>query len=133
MAHTLKSPIQKRFSDLDPFQHVNNATQQQYFDVGKMEYLQRTIGDGTLVGDVRLITASTTTSYAEQIRFEDEIFVTTTCESVGTKSLTLLQRLKSGDTIHTESRSVMVAFDFEAQCSVAVSDAWREALLAEEL
>ena len=38
MAKTLETFIQKRFSDVDPFQHVNNVSQQMYFDVGKMEY-----------------------------------------------------------------------------------------------
>ena len=40
MARTLETPIQKRFSDVDPFQHVNNVSQQMYFDVGKMEYYE---------------------------------------------------------------------------------------------
>ena len=33
--------------------------------------------------------------------------------------------------LFSESRSVMVAFDFEAQQSVAVPDAWRERLLGD--
>ena len=37
MAKTLETSIQKRFSDVDPFQHVNNVSHQMYFDVGKME------------------------------------------------------------------------------------------------
>ena len=41
MARTLKTAIQKRFSDIDPFQHVNNVSQQEYFDVGKVEYYER--------------------------------------------------------------------------------------------
>ena len=40
MARTLTTPIQKRFSDVDPFQHVNNVAQQMYFDVGKMAYYE---------------------------------------------------------------------------------------------
>ena len=37
----------------------------------------------------------------------------------GTKSLTLLQRIVADDgTVRSQSRSVMVAFDFEAQQSV---------------
>ena len=34
-------------------------------------------------------------------------------------------------TVRSQSRSVMVAFDFEAQQSVPVPDAWRRALEAE--
>ena len=132
MARTLETPIQKRFSDVDPFQHVNNVSQQMYFDVGKMEYYEQVLGDEVLLGDLRIITVSTSTSYMGQIRPEDRIAVTTCVERIGTKSLTLLQRIVADDgTVRSQSRSVMVAFDFEAQQSVPVPDAWRRALEAE--
>ena len=132
MARTLETPIQKRFSDVDPFQHVNNVSQQMYFDVGKMEYYEQVLGDEVLLGDLRIITVSTSTSYMGQIRFEDRIAVTTCVERIGTKSLTLLQRIVADDgTVRSQSRSVKVAFDFEAQQSVPVPDAWRRALEAE--
>ena len=49
MAKTLETSIQKRFSDVDPFQHVNNVSQQMYFDVGKMEYYEKILGDEVLL------------------------------------------------------------------------------------
>ena len=132
MAKVLETEIQKRFSDVDPFQHVNNVSQQMYFDVGKMEYYEQVLGDEVLLGDLRIITVSTSTSYMGQIRPEDRIAVTTCVERIGTKSPTLLQRIVADDgTVRSQSRSVMVAFDFEAQQSVPVPDAWRRALEAE--
>lgn len=131
MARTLVTPIQKRFSDVDPFQHVNNVSQQMYFDVGKMEYYEKVLGAEVLLGDLRILTVSTSTSYQGQVRMHDPVRVTTTCEKVGTKSLTLLQRLLVGDQVRSESRSVMVIFDFARQQSEPVPDAWRERLLAD--
>ena len=131
MAKTLETSIQKRFSDVDPFQHVNNVSQQMYFDVGKMEYYEKVMGEEVLLDDLRIITVSTTTSYMGQVRMHDRVRVTTTCEKVGNKSLTLLQRLLVGDQVRSESRSVMVAFDFARQESVPVPDRWRERLLAD--
>ena len=102
-------------------------------DVGNT---QSTLGlfneDGTLAHGWRMATAATDTSYMGQIRPEDRIAVTTCVERIGTKSLTLLQRIVADDgTVRSQSRSVMVAFDFEAQQSVPVPDAWRRALEAE--
>ena len=131
MAKTLETSIQKRFSDVDPFQHVNNVSQQMYFDVGKMEYYEKILGDEVLLGDLRIVTVSTSTSYIDQIRLHDRVRVTTTCEKIGNKSLTLFQRLLAGDRVCSESRSVMVAFDFSRQQSMPVPDAWRERLLAD--
>lgn len=89
MARTLETPIQKRFSDVDPFQHVNNVSQQMYFDVGKMEFYEKVLGAEVLLADLRILTVSTSTSYLGQVRMHDPVRVTTTCERVGTKSLTL--------------------------------------------
>ena len=36
MPRTIRTEIQKRFSDIDSFRHVNNVSQQMYFDVGKI-------------------------------------------------------------------------------------------------
>ena len=86
MARTLTTSIQKRFSDIDPFQHVNNVAQQMYFDVGKMEYYEKILGADALLGDLRIVTVSTSTSYLGQVRMTDPVRITTTCERIGTKA-----------------------------------------------
>lgn len=131
MARTLETSVQKRFIDIDPFQHVNNVAQQSYFDVGKLDYYEKILGAEVLLGDLRIVTVSTSTSYIGQVRMHDDVRVTTTCERVGNKSITLLQRLLVGGEVRSESRSVMVVFDFVAQQSRPVPDAWRDNLLKE--
>lgn len=131
MARTLTTSIQKRFSDIDPFQHVNNVSQQMYFDVGKMEYYEKILGADALLGDLRIVTVSTSTFYLGQVRMTDPVRITTTCERIGTKSLTLFQQMLVGEEVRSESRSVMVVFDFPNQCSRPVPDEWRRRLLAE--
>ncbi|MEG1623035.1 MAG: thioesterase family protein [Alistipes sp.] len=137
MAQTLEIPIQKRFSDVDSFMHVNNVAQQMYFDLGKTDYYQRILHETGITGRARVITVSTTTSYLQQIRMDDNLFVTTTAEQIGTKSIHLLQRLicRNGDkeSIHSESRSVMVAFDFDRQLSFPVPEEWRAKMLSDEI
>ncbi|MDE6569401.1 MAG: acyl-CoA thioesterase [Alistipes sp.] len=129
MARTIDTPIQQRFTDIDPFVHVNNVAQQMYFDVGKTEYFRTLLGGDVLSGGaLRIVTVSTATSYMEQIRMYDDVHVTTVCERVGNKSMTLYQQLLVGDRVCSESRSVMVAFDFAAQEGVRVPDAWRKAM-----
>ena len=131
MARTLETPIQKRFSDIDPFQHVNNVSQQMYFDVGKMAYYDQVLGAEVLLGDLRIVTVSTSTSYMGQVRMHDDVRVTTTCEKVCNKSMTLFQRLVVDGEVRSESRSVLVVFDFVRQESRPVPDAWRARLTAE--
>lgn len=129
----ITTPIQKRFSDMDCFLHINNVCQQMYFDVGKTDFLAAAIGADVTSGRLRIITAATNTSYMAQVRYQDDTAVTTEVERIGDKSFTLLQRIvdrrEGGDpTIKSESRSVMVAFDFEKQEAVSLPDEWRAAL-----
>ena len=133
MKFRTETPTQKRFNDMDCFQHINNVCQQMYFDVAKSEFLAATLQGDAKVDRMRVLTVATNTSYLAQVRFDDDTYVTTECEKIGNKSFTLLQRIYdrregANPTIKTESRSVMVAFDFEAQESVAVPNEWRERL-----
>lgn len=125
MAKELRTPVQKRFSDVDSFMHVNNIWQQSYFDMGKTEFYQRVLGITGVFDKLRIITASTHTDYLGQVRLQDDIEVVTSVSRVGTKSMTLHQRIMSGDRCLTESTSVMVAFDFELQQTVPIPDEWR--------
>ena len=111
------------------FQHVNNVSQQMYFDLGKADFYRQVLQDGPS----RIITAATANSFKEQIRMEDDIYVTTTVAKVGNKSITLFQQIigrnaAGRETVKTESTSVMVAFDFDRQESVTVPERWRRNL-----
>ncbi len=128
MAKQLITPVQKRFSDVDSFMHVNNIWQQSYFDMGKTQFYTQVLGITGVFDKLRIITASTHTDYLGQVRLTDDIVVVTDVARVGNKSMTLHQRIMSGDRCLTESSSVMVAFDFELQQTVSIPEEWREKL-----
>lgn len=132
----LETPVQKRFSDVDSFLHVNNVSQQMYFDLGKMEFYRQVLDIDTPEKIRRIITVATQTDYRGQIRMEDDIFVRTTIDKVGTTSMQFLQQLicrlpDGGEEVRTESRSVMVVFDFQKQQKAPVPELWRKLLLGE--
>ena len=131
MARTIETPIQQRFSDIDPFNHVNNVAQQMYFDTGKLDYYKSIFGQDVLLGNLRIVAVSTSTSYIQQVRMYAPVRVTTTCERVGNKSLTLFQQLFADNQLCSESRSVMVVFDFSTQQGIPVSEEWRQLRLGE--
>ncbi len=125
MAKELVTPVQKRFSDVDSFMHVNNIWQQSYFDMGKTEFYTRVLGVTGVFDKLRIITASTHTDYIGQVRLTDDIVVKTDVSRIGNKSMTLHQRIMCGERCLTESSSVMVAFDFELQQTVPIPEEWR--------
>ena len=125
MAKEIITPVQKRFSDVDSFLHVNNIWQQSYFDMGKTDFYVKVLGVAGVFDRLRIITASTHTDYYGQVRLADDIVVVTDVSRIGNKSMTLHQRIMLGDKCLTESSSVMVAFDFETQQTVAMPEEWR--------
>ena len=128
MNKQLLTPVQKRFSDVDSFMHVNNIWQQSYFDMGKTDFYTKVLGITGVFDKLRIITASTHTDYYGQVRLTDDIVVVTDVSRLGNKSMTLHQRIMCGERCLTESSSVMVAFDFETQQTVTMPDEWRKAL-----
>jgi len=118
--------IQIRFGDVDMLQHINNVNMQHYFDLGKGDFF-RALLPGEPYSEPKFITASTTTSYFEQTRFEDKIYVETSLEKIGNKSFTLFQRIinKTTGSVHAESHTVMVMFDFKAQVTISIPDSLR--------
>ena len=131
MSRTIVTPIQKRFSDADMFHHINNAVQQTYFDLGKIEFLRCVLSLDEAFDRVSLITVSVVNNFYRQIRQETDIEVRTSVRKVGNKSVTLFQQIvdrADGEPL-SDSLTTMVAFDVESQSSVAVSDEWRAKLL----
>ena len=122
------TPIQMRFADVDMLGHVNNVIQQHYFDVGKSDFFAQMLDPAPNWKQEGLITVSTYNDYLAQIRYGEPIAVLTRIEKVGNKSFTLFQQIVNTATqeVKTQSRSVLVAFDFVAQVSIPLLQQWRE-------
>jgi len=109
MIHTL--PIQIRFNDVDQMGHVNNAVIMEYFDLGKESFFQ-SHGMPPEKADFTVMIVHFEVDFHSQIRFHDHIAVETEVESIGNKSLRILQRvvnLDSGKACAT-CRAVMSGF-----------------------
>ncbi len=117
-----------RFADVDMLGHVNNVSQQQYFDVGKSDFFERVLDPKPDWSKEGLITVSTSNDYLAQIHYGEPIAVLTGIEKVGNKSFTLFQQIVNIDTreVKSQSHSVLVAFDFEDQVSIPLPQPWRE-------
>ena len=122
------TPIQMRFADVDMLGHVNNVNQQHYFDVGKSDFFAQVLDPAPNWKQEGLITVSTYNDYLAQIRYGEPIAVLTRIEKVGNKSFTLFQQIVNTATqeVKTQSRSVLVAFDFVAQVSIPLLEPWRK-------
>jgi acyl-CoA thioester hydrolase len=122
--------IQQRFAGSDTLGHINNIHLQEYFDLGKMELYATLLGDRIDWRGVNLVLVSIKTDMMRQTRLGDDIVVESWVEKIGTKSMTVRQRLinKADGVANAECSTVVVCFDFASQRAIPFPDEWRTIL-----
>jgi acyl-CoA thioester hydrolase len=108
-----------RFRDCDAMGHVNNAVFSTYLEEARIDVL----------GGLRpFILARVEIDFRSQLRAGEEIEIGTRCSRVGTKSFDLEHQIRADGRVVADARSVLVAYDYETESSVALSDELRERL-----
>lgn len=122
-----ENPVQIRFNDIDLLGHVNNATLQEYFDLGRMHYIHKAFGDDLFNGNKSLIVASIHTDFVMPTFLREKIVVKTAILSIGGKSLKMEQHLvdKNKNQVKAVCKSVMVGVDTTSLKSTEIPQEWR--------
>lgn len=122
-----EAPVQIRFNDIDSLGHVNNATIQEYFDLGRMEYFKSAFTSNINWEKFAAIIASIKTDFASPIFINDKLLVKTKVTRIGTKSMKLTQHLTDDKSIlKATCESIMVSFDHKTQSSIEIKNEWIE-------
>lgn len=130
----LSLPVQIRFNDIDPFGHVNNATYQEYFDLGRVQYFRQIFNGDLFTKEMALVIASINTNFLDAVKMHDQIEVRTKIDEIGNKSLKMLQHVIDTRTgaLKATCLSVMVCFRTSDHQTQMIPDAWREKFIAFE-
>jgi acyl-CoA thioester hydrolase len=99
--------------------HVNNAVFSTYLEEARI---------GVLGGLRPFILARVEIDFRSQLRAGEEIEIATRCSRVGTKSFDLEHRISTDGRVVADARSVLVAYDYEMESSVPLSDEVRRRL-----
>jgi acyl-CoA thioester hydrolase len=121
---------------VDGMGHVNNAVFSTYLETARIAYWERldpSVREGDLTR-VTMILARAEIDFRGQISYGETVRVLARCPRVGTKSFDLEYRIESadGERLYAEARTVQVAFDYEAQRTIPVSEALRRRIGAIE-
>lgn len=120
------------FRDVDIGDHVNNAVYLTYLETARIGYLREALGEDFLY-QLQLILAHITLDFRSPARFPETLEIGARVPRIGTKSFTMEHEVRREDgLIVAEASSVLVAYDYEADASTAVPDAWRRRLDAYE-
>lgn len=111
MSAAFRTPITLRWSDMDAFNHVNNACYLTYIEQARIEWLE-TIGEPWVTDAYGPVLAQTLLNYKLPIEYPANIFVELFVTRLGNSSATLGHRIAAVDgTLHCDGHAVVVWID----------------------
>ncbi len=130
----ITTPIQIRFSDIDGMGHVNNSVYWNYFDLGRVEYLQQSLGDDFEARDETVVLVHVEANYMAETRLKDTIAVQTRVVGIGERSIKMRQEIVDTQTgvVRVSSYSVLSGFSKRTHQSLPIKPEWRERMTIEE-
>lgn len=124
-------PIQIRMSDLDPYNHVNNGSQCNYFDMGRSRFFEHAFQTAIDWLSFKYVLVHVELDFKNPIHFHDDIVCESAVTEVGNSSFKMEQRLvdRQSGAIKTVCHCAVVYFDREANKSERIPDIDRAKLL----
>ncbi len=116
---TITVPVQVRFQDLDPLNHVNNVAFFSLMETARVEFLRGQAK--SLFGS--MVIARSECDYLGEIRGGTRtVDITISIEKVGNSSFTVLHELRVGDLLVGVGRTVQVALGSDRRPRPLTSD-----------
>ena len=120
------------FRDVDRAGHVNNAVYVTYLETARIAYLVEVLG-ADFASELSLILANITVDFRSPARFPERLETGARVTRVGTKSFVMEHEIRGDDgRLVLEASSVLVAYDYEGDASMAVPEDWRTRVAAYE-
>ena len=108
---TFRIPIPLRWSDLDAFNHVNNARYLTFLEQARIEWFD-TLDEPWVTADSAPVVASVTLNYKRPIEYPASVFVELFTEKLGNSSVVIGHRIVGEDgTLHCDGHVVAVWVD----------------------
>jgi acyl-CoA thioester hydrolase len=125
-------PIEVRYGDLDPQGHLNNAKYLTYFEQARIQYLvelglfrygQSFMEIGFILADVHL-------TFHAPVHWGEPVKVGVRTARLGNKSIVMEQAILHAETGEALASGTVinVAYDYAANKSIPLPDAWRQRL-----
>ncbi len=122
-------PIEVRYGDLDPQDHVNNARYLTFFEEGRINYMMHLglFKEGQSFMDIGIILADAHVTFKEPIRFGENVKVGVQISRLGNKSMTAEYIIVGEEDREFASGSTaLVAFDYRTRQTIPIPGEWRE-------
>ena len=130
ITYRFSTPIQIKMCDLDPFAHVNNGVQCNYFDYGRSLYFESVFGEKIDWLTMDMVLVHTELDFKNPIKIHDNIICETSIYHIGNKSVSMIQQLRCQKTgiVKTVCKSVLSGFDRGAETSAPTQEKYKTAI-----
>lgn len=107
-----RMPLQLRWSDLDAFNHVNNARYLTFLEEARIRWFD-SIGEAWVTDEFAPVVVSTLLNYRQPIPYPADVVVELYVDKVGTSSVTIGHGIASDDgaTLYNDGNVVAVWID----------------------
>ena len=120
-------PVEVRWRDLDPFDHVNNAVFVTYLEYARIRAWQRFLPYSG-ARDVPFVVARIAIDYRRPVRLTDRVEVGLRVSRIGKRSFTYEYRIEADGDLAAEAESVQVLVDHASGKTIAIPQDLRRAL-----
>jgi len=118
-----------RFSDVDAYGIVHNATYIVYMEQARIHWWRQAMGEGTWDwAKVGVLVAHHSIDYIQPVRLGDPLEVHSHIGDLGTKSMDVHYQLTCNGQPVAMAKTVLVCFDHARKATIPVPEEWREAL-----
>lgn len=133
-----ETTVPVRYTDVDTYGHVNNATYVTYLEEARIDYLEAVLGDearsltAESEGDVGIVVANLELQYRHSVGLVDSVVVDVRVPRLGDSSFPIEYEIRSDGDIAAEGTTTMVAYDRAEGASRPIPDDWRERITSFE-
>jgi acyl-CoA thioester hydrolase len=128
-------PIEIRYRDVDAQRHVNSAVYFTYLEQARANYLQLLgLWKGEDFDQIGIILAEQSCTYRAPIYYGQQIEIGLRCAHIGEKSMKFeyLLRERSSHAELAVASTILVAYSYGREESIAVPEDWRRSIEAYE-
>lgn len=117
------------FADVDMMRHVNNVAYIRWAETMRAEYFAQVMRT-PINGAHGMIQATINFTYERQLEYREQLALGVRIPRIGTKSFDFEYEIWSESQGRRAAHGIttMVAFDFEANQTIAVPQSWRESI-----
>lgn len=126
------TPIQIRFSDMDPMRRVNNSVYSSYLELGRLDFCKKYISINTLE-DIPFVLVRVELDIVNSLRPGEEAEVNTWVSRVGNTSWDFAANIVNPVTkkLYAKAKTVQVYYDYRLDTKLVIPSEFREILKKE--